>query len=89
MFAFSSQSDMMRIGPRNVESCKSMLKQLDIPVVAEDTGGKFYEKDSTKLKEAFQSIAEDLKYQYLIGFYPRNTKTGGALIKVAVMRTRH
>ena len=26
MFAFSSQSDTMRIGPRNAESCKEMLK---------------------------------------------------------------
>ena len=23
-----------------------------------------------------QAIAENLKYQYLLGFYPRNTKTG-------------
>jgi VWFA-related protein len=55
-----------------------------LQIMAEDTGGKFYEKDSTKLKEAFQSIAEDLKYQYLLGFYPRNAKTGAARIKVAV-----
>jgi len=41
MFAFSSDSDTMRIGPRNVESCKLMLKQYSIPVRAEDTGGNF------------------------------------------------
>lgn len=42
MFAFSLQSsDMMRIGPRNVDSCKEILKQLDIAVVAEDTGGNY------------------------------------------------
>jgi Ca-activated chloride channel family protein len=59
-----------------------------LQIMAEDTGGKFYEKDSTKLKEAFQSIAEDLKYQYLIGFYPRNTKGGNerSRIRVAVDR---
>lgn len=39
MFAFQSTSDTMRIGPRNVESCKVQLKVLSIPVVAEDTGG--------------------------------------------------
>ena len=55
-----------------------------LQIMAEETGGRFYEKDSTKLKEAFQSIAEDLKYQYLLGFYPRNTKTGAARIKVTV-----
>ncbi|MEF3304839.1 chemotaxis protein CheD [Paenibacillus sp. GYB003] len=41
MFAFGTTSDTMRIGPRNVESCKARLKLLDIPVVAEDTGGSF------------------------------------------------
>ena len=47
-----------------------------LQIMAEETGGKFYEKDSTKLKEAFQSIAGDLKTQYLIGFYPRNAASG-------------
>ncbi|MBB3109415.1 chemotaxis protein CheD [Paenibacillus phyllosphaerae] len=41
MFAFSSQSDTMRIGPRNVESCKAVLSQLKIPILAEDTGGNY------------------------------------------------
>jgi hypothetical protein len=54
--------------------------------MAEETGGGSYEKDSTQLREAFQSIAEDLKYQYLLGFYPRNTKTGAARIRVTVDR---
>jgi VWFA-related protein len=44
-----------------------------LQIMAEETGGRFYEKDSTRLKEAFQSIAQDLKYQYLLGFYPRGT----------------
>lgn len=39
MFAFHTTSDTMRIGPRNVESCKAQLVRLSIPVVAEDTGG--------------------------------------------------
>lgn len=44
-----------------------------LEIMAQETGGRFYEKDSTKLKEAFQAIAQDLKYQYLLGFYPRGT----------------
>ncbi|MBN6185806.1 chemotaxis protein CheD [Aneurinibacillus sp. BA2021] len=39
MFAFSSTSDAMRIGPRNVEACKQMLHEARIPILAEDTGG--------------------------------------------------
>ncbi|WP_195573206.1 chemotaxis protein CheD [Paenibacillus sp. 1001270B_150601_E10] len=41
MFAFSSQHESMRIGPRNVESCKDMLQRLNIPIQAEDTGGNY------------------------------------------------
>lgn len=41
MFAFSSNSDTMRIGPRNVESCKDILTRLRIPIRAEDTGGNY------------------------------------------------
>jgi len=41
MFAFSGTGDSLRIGPRNVESTKLALESLDIPVVAEDTGGNY------------------------------------------------
>lgn len=47
-----------------------LVKYLEI--FAHESAGRFYEKDSTKLKEAFQSIAEELKKQYLLGFYPRD-----------------
>ena len=38
MFAFESESEMLRIGDRNVEACKKILKELQIPIMAEDTG---------------------------------------------------
>ncbi|WDZ63833.1 chemotaxis protein CheD [Paenibacillus polymyxa] len=41
MFAFAGSGDTMRIGPRNVESCKDMLVDLGIPLIAEDTGGNY------------------------------------------------
>ncbi|ALP35006.1 chemotaxis protein CheD [Paenibacillus sp. NRS-1782] len=41
MFAFAGSGDTMRIGPRNVESCKEMLVDLGIPLLAEDTGGSY------------------------------------------------
>lgn len=40
MFAFAGSGDTMRIGPRNVESCKEMLVDLGIPLIAEDTGDR-------------------------------------------------
>lgn len=39
MFQFSSTSDMMRIGPRNVEAVKQQLERQRIALVAEDVGG--------------------------------------------------
>lgn len=56
--------------------------------LAEQSAGRFYEKDATDLKTAFQSIAEELKNQYLLGFYPQNTEPGKSLghIRIAVDR---
>ncbi len=41
MFAFASQSETMRIGPRNVESCKEILNKFSIMIASEDTGGNY------------------------------------------------
>jgi len=60
-----------------------------LQIMAQETGGRFYEKDSTRLKEAFEAIAENLKYQYLLGFYPRNTQTGTSRIRVMVDGGNH
>lgn len=39
MFKFTSNSDIMRIGPRNVDAVLEQLSILQIPVVAQDVGG--------------------------------------------------
>ncbi|MCM3123288.1 MULTISPECIES: chemotaxis protein CheD [Bacillaceae] len=39
MFQFSGSSDMMRIGPRNVEAVLQELKEFRIPLMAHDVGG--------------------------------------------------
>ncbi|WP_223700212.1 chemotaxis protein CheD [Sutcliffiella deserti] len=40
MFQFTSNSsEMMRIGPRNVEAVKMMLEKYHIPILGEDCGG--------------------------------------------------
>ena len=41
MFNFQGQSDMIQIGGRNVEASKRMLKELGIPLLAEDTGKNY------------------------------------------------
>lgn len=41
MFAFSSNSDMLRVGERNVEATKQKLNELQIRILAEDTGKNY------------------------------------------------
>ncbi len=60
---------------KNASNKKSSLVNI-LQIFADETGGRLYEKDATKLKEAFVSISEEMKKQYLIGFYPQNTERG-------------
>ena len=39
MFAFSHATDIMRVGSRNADTCKQILRKNGIRVIAEDTGG--------------------------------------------------
>lgn len=41
MFSFSSASDTMKIGERNAEAVRALLKELGIPLKADETGGNF------------------------------------------------
>lgn len=41
MFNFNDSSDIMRIGSRNVIATKEVLQSLNIPILAEDTGGSY------------------------------------------------
>ncbi|MBP2654929.1 MAG: CheD, deamidase, stimulates methylation of protein [Firmicutes bacterium] len=41
MFTFANATDIMRVGERNSEAVRVVLKQLDLRMVAEDTGGNY------------------------------------------------
>lgn len=41
MFNFNDSSDIMRIGSRNVTATKEVLQSMNIPIIAEDTGGSY------------------------------------------------
>jgi chemotaxis protein CheD len=41
MFNFPGASDVMRIGDRNAEAARTILKQFKIPLLATDTGGSY------------------------------------------------
>ncbi|HVE57797.1 MAG TPA: VWA domain-containing protein [Pyrinomonadaceae bacterium] len=55
--------------------------------MADLTAGRLYQKKVTDLSEAFEAITEELRKQYLIGFYPENVEGGkNYQIKVRVDR---
>ena len=57
--------------------------------MAEDTGGREIEVRSEKsLEKAFDVISEELRSQYLIGYYPTNTKRDGTFRKIKVEVSR-
>jgi chemotaxis protein CheD len=65
MFSFSGNSDMIRVGQRNVEATKAVLQQFRIPVISEDTGGsygrtiEFYSEDGRLM---IKTIGYGIKY---------------------------
>ena len=40
--------------------------------LAQQTGGKYYYADSSSLDRTFAQLSEDLRTQYLLGYYPSN-----------------
>ncbi|HEY3426927.1 MAG TPA: chemotaxis protein CheD [Negativicutes bacterium] len=41
MFTFANATDIMRVGERNAEAVRLMLKKIEIRLIAEDTGGTY------------------------------------------------
>ena len=68
-------------GPR-VDGAELMEK------LSEVTGGRFYQGETKNLKDTFALIAEELRHQYRLGFYPEDLKRDGSVhalsVKVAV-----
>ena len=57
--------------------------------LSEETGGKYYYADSSGLAAAFRHVSDDLRTQYLIGYYPHGGLAGaGAFHTVGVQLAR-
>jgi Ca-activated chloride channel homolog len=52
--------------------------------IADRTGGRVFNPEAQKLSEAFGQIADEMKRQYLVGFYPSEEVKAGAVHKVKV-----
>ena len=44
--------------------------------LSQDTGGKYFYVEEGGLDKAFQKVSDDLRTQYMIGYYPRNQMPG-------------
>jgi len=77
---------------------------IDLPVVADagretggehalitlsqETGGKYYYADEGNLDKAFRQVSEDLRTQYLIGYYPEHRVTDSSFRTISVTLTK-
>jgi Ca-activated chloride channel family protein len=64
---------------------------IDVPIEAsalitlsEQTGGKSFYADAGGLDKAFSQVSEDLRTQYLIGYYPHNQEPGRSFHRLNV-----
>lgn len=65
MFSFSSTSDIMKIGPRNVEAVKKALKTEGIELLSEETGGnsgRTIEFDPKTLQLQIRSVNKEIRF---------------------------
>ena len=56
MFAFTNSTDIMRVGERNAEAVRAVLKKLDIRLIADDTGGNYGRTVELKLDTGILKI---------------------------------
>ena len=63
--------------------------KLYLEKLAENTGGRIFEADAiTDLDTAFKGVAEELRRQYSIGYYPEQDGTPGERRSVKIKVTR-
>lgn len=56
--------------------------------LAEQTGGKSFYADQGGLDKAFARVSDDLRTQYLLGYYPQNQEPGTDFHRIRVMIPR-
>lgn len=56
--------------------------------IADVSAGRLYQKEVTDLKATFAAIAEELRRQYRLGFYPQNADEGPSVHQIRVRIAR-
>ncbi|MFN2502142.1 MAG: VWA domain-containing protein [Pyrinomonadaceae bacterium] len=63
--------------------------RLYLEALAQNTGGRMYDADSiTNMEQSFKQVAEELRRQYSIGYYPENPGKPGDRKSVKIKVTR-
>jgi Ca-activated chloride channel family protein len=55
--------------------------------ISELSAGRLYRSEITKLDDAFKQVSDELRSQYLLGFYPDTSKLDGSIHALAVSVT--
>ena len=56
--------------------------------LSQETGGQYYYANAGDLRDAFRQISENLRTQYLLGYYPNSTRRGPGFRKISVSLTQ-
>jgi Ca-activated chloride channel family protein len=57
--------------------------------LAEQTGGKYYYADASGLEAAFRHVSDDLRTQYLLGYYPHGGLPGAGAFHTISVQLAH
>ncbi len=52
--------------------------------LSQETGGKYYYADASSLDRTFDQISEDLRTQYLLGYYPQSKSASSSFRSISV-----
>jgi Ca-activated chloride channel homolog len=63
--------------PISASAGRDLAGEHALITLAQETGGKYYYADATSLDRTFAQLSEDLRTQYLLGYYPSNHSGSG------------
>lgn len=55
--------------------------------MSQETGGQYYYADAGDLRDAFRKVSDNLRTQYLLGYYPDSARRGSGFRKISVRLT--
>jgi Ca-activated chloride channel family protein len=56
--------------------------------LSEQTGGRAYYADQASLQQIFERIADDLRTQYMLGYYPHGGRAGDGEFRSIAVKLR-